>query len=79
MFYKMSKNGEKCQSLFPQAQDATLDVLFCPDQQSTTQRSSLYCHRGLKKPEKIFTFKKLESDKLDIFSLKKWHQTINEW
>ena len=45
----MSENGKKkCQSVFPKAQDDVLKclVLF------TTQRYSVYFHRG-KKPENI--------------------------
>ena len=43
----MSENGEKCQSVFPKAQD---DVLKCLGL-SITQRYSDFCHRGVKKPE----------------------------
>lgn len=34
-------------------------VLFFPDQQSTIQKKSVYCHKSLKK-QNIFTFEKLE-------------------
>ena len=60
----MSENGEKCGSVFPKVQDDILKCLVL----STTQRYSVYCHRGEKKleqyyyligwNERIWTFKK---------------------
>ena len=49
MVYKMSENGEKCGSVLPKAQDDVLKCLVL----STTQRYSVYCHRGEKKLENI--------------------------
>ena len=48
----MSENNETCQSVFPKAQA----VVFKSFVFSTTQRYSVYCHRGLKKPENIHCF-----------------------
>ena len=48
----MSENGEKCWLQSSKVQDATYNVFFCPIQQSTTQRYSVYYHRGPKKPGK---------------------------
>ena len=45
----VSENGEKRRSVFPKAQDDVLKCLVL----STTQRYSVYCHRGVKKPENI--------------------------
>ena len=49
-FIKMSENGEKCWSMFPKSpklHPSNVVVL------STTQRYSVYCHRGVNKPENI--------------------------
>ena len=45
----MPENGEKGQSVFPKARDDVFKCLVL----STTQRCSVYCHRGGKKPENI--------------------------
>ena len=63
----MSENAKKCRPVFPKAQGDVLKCLVL----STTQRYSVYCHRGGKKAENIH-FKKLESENEDCFSLKKF-------
>ena len=46
----MSENGKKnVDKMFPKAQDDILKCLIL----STTQKYSVYCHRGGKKPENI--------------------------
>ena len=44
----VKKMSEKCQSLFPKAQN---DVLKYPEM--TSQRYSVYCHKGGKKQENV--------------------------
>ena len=69
---KIPENHEKYLPLFPKAQDAISNVVFCPDQQSMTQTYLVYCHRN----QKTFTLEKLETENLTFF-LQEWLQTIN--
>ena len=59
----MSENGEKCWSVFPKAQD---DVFKCLVLSTTQNTFSLLSQRS-KETNKIFTFKTLESEKVDSF------------
>ena len=58
--------------LFLKAQDDFLKCFVL----STTKIHSVYCQRGVEKPENIFMFKKLESENFaSFFSIKKKNNT----
>ena len=64
LFYRLI-NSLFCWSVIPKAQDDILKCLFL----STTQRYSVHCHRGGKKPENIH-FEEAKIREFWLFSLK---------